>query len=79
MNLTKLQDAEPSDQSLIYADVVTCSSKVNMVMDDDRVEYAEVERTVTGEPLTKTASDKESGECSLVSLLLQWCFSILFS
>ena len=60
---------------MIYADVVTCSTKVNMVLDDDRVEYAEIERTVDGEPLTRVASCPEIGEPLRIPACL--CFSTL--
>ena len=58
MKYTCMQDVDPNQESLIYADIITSpgssGNQFSIFLDDDRMEYAQIEQKTRGDPLTAT-------------------------
>ena len=55
---TCMQDVDPNQESLIYADIITSpgssGNQFSIFLDDDRVEYAKIEQKAKGDPISAT-------------------------
>lgn len=54
---------------MIYADIEASRSAAKHIvfLDDDKVEYAEIEGTVSGEPITLKITNSQTGELAAKS------------